>query len=107
MSSFRCLSDIKRVQYWENNFKNPPHFWLIVEHCPLSYLKGVVVEELHRLLGQVSGTALRVEDLADVLKLPGHVGVDECHLYVRWSDFEKEKLFTLSMLCQIVVGPQF
>ncbi len=47
------------------------------------YLEGVIVEELHRFLRQVAGTALRVEDLADVLKLSRHVRVDQGHLQRR------------------------
>ena len=29
------------------------------------------------------------------------------HSTVKWSDFEEKKYIILSMLCQIVVGPQF
>ena len=36
----------------------------------ITYLEGVVVEELDSLVGEVPGTPLRVQDLADVLKLP-------------------------------------
>ena len=56
-------------------------------HCPslsaLVYLEGHVVEEFHGFLRQIARTALRVENLTNILELSCHIRVNEGDLQRR------------------------
>ena len=49
-------------------------------HKEVAEGKRHVVEQLNRLLGKISRASIREQDLADILKLPGHVGMDQSDL---------------------------